>query len=109
MQLSLPLTVKIIKDSRSKDAPFVAYATELDAASCGPTETKARENLHEAVQILLEEIDKKGGDHLVYQKEGILRPIIIPKYKQIPEFIILKNLKTAGISREEYFELLKEI
>lgn len=49
------------------------------------------------------------GDHLVYQKEGLLRPVIIPKYKQVPEFIILKNLKTAGISREEYLELLKEI
>lgn len=49
------------------------------------------------------------GDHLVYQKEGLLRPIIIPKYKEIPEFIILKNLKTAGISREEYLELLQEI
>lgn len=49
------------------------------------------------------------GDHMVYQKEGILRPVIIPKYKHIPEFIILKNLKTAGISREEYLELLKKI
>lgn len=49
------------------------------------------------------------GDHLVYQKEGTLRPVIIPKYKQVPEFIILKNLKTAGISREEYLKLLEEI
>ena len=36
--------------------------------------------------------EKKGfvyvrtqGDHLVYQKAGLLRPIIIPKYKEIPE------------------------
>lgn len=49
------------------------------------------------------------GDHLVYGKGGILRPIIIPMYKQIPEFIILRNLKTAGISREEYLKLLKEV
>ena len=48
------------------------------------------------------------GDHLVYTKEGSLRPVIIPKYKEIPEFIILKNLKTAKISREEYLELLKK-
>ncbi len=60
MQLSLPLTVKIIEDRRSKDAPFVAYIPELDVTSCGPTETTARENLHEAAQILLEEINKKG-------------------------------------------------
>lgn len=60
--------------------------------------------------------EKKGfvyrrtkGDHLVYHKKGILRPIVIPMYKQIPEFIILRNLKTAGITREEYLKLLKEV
>lgn len=59
--------------------------------------------------------EKKGfvyvrtrGDHLVYEKEGILRPIIIPMYKEIPEFIIIRNLKTAGITRKEYFRILKE-
>lgn len=57
----LPLTIKIIKDKRSKDAPFVAYTPELDVASCGPSESKARENLHEAAEILLEEINKKGA------------------------------------------------
>jgi len=46
------------------------------------------------------------GDHLVYTKKGIDRPIIIPVYREIPEFIILRNLKTAGISRKEYLELL---
>lgn len=60
--------------------------------------------------------EKKGfiylrteGDHLIYDKEGIVRPIVIPKYRQIPEFIILNNLKTAGITRKEYFELLRKI
>ena len=58
--------------------------------------------------------EKKGftyvrteGDNLIYEKEGILRPIVIPRYKEIPEFIILRNLKTAGISRDEYLKLLK--
>ncbi len=65
---------------------------------------------------LVKVFEKKGfiytrtkGDHLVYQKMGLLRPVIIPKYKYVPEFIILKNLKTAGISREEYLQLLQEI
>ncbi len=60
--------------------------------------------------------EKKGflyvrthGDHLVYEKEGVSRPIIIPMYREIPEFIILKNLKTAGITRNEYIRLLKKI
>jgi len=49
------------------------------------------------------------GDHLVYAKKGIDRPIVIPMYREIPEFIILKNLKTARITRKEYLELLAKI
>lgn len=54
------MTIKITYDKTSKDAPFVAYSPELDVASCGPTEKKARKNLHEAVEIVLEEAKKKG-------------------------------------------------
>lgn len=60
MEILLPLTVKIIVDKHSGDAPFVAYTPELDVASCGPTEEKARDNLHDAVAIVLEEVQKKG-------------------------------------------------
>lgn len=47
------------------------------------------------------------GDHLIYKKKGFIRPVVIPKYKTVPVFIIKNNLRTAKISREEYFELLK--
>ena len=60
METVLPLTVKIMVDKHSKDASFVAYAAELDIASCGPTEEMARENLHEAVKILVQEVESKG-------------------------------------------------
>ena len=46
------------------------------------------------------------GDHMVFTKPGVLRPIVIPRYASIPVFIIRNNLRTAGISRERYFELL---
>lgn len=49
------------------------------------------------------------GDHFVYTKPDCPRPVIIPKRKDVPVFIIKNNLRTAGISREEYFELLKEV
>jgi len=42
----------------------------------------------------------------VYTREGVLRPVVIPKYSSVPVFIIKNNLRTAGISRERYFELL---
>ena len=46
------------------------------------------------------------GDHLVFTKPGIARPVVIPKYSSVPNFIIRNNLRTAGMSRERYFELL---
>lgn len=54
------------------------------------------------------QLARQRGDHLAYTKEGILRPVIIPKRTQVPVFIISNNLRTAGISRERYFELLKK-
>ncbi|MBI3353368.1 MAG: type II toxin-antitoxin system HicA family toxin [Nitrospirae bacterium] len=49
------------------------------------------------------------GDHFVYVKPGILRPIVIPDWNEVPVFIIKNNLRTAGITREEYFALLNEV
>jgi predicted RNA binding protein YcfA (HicA-like mRNA interferase family) len=46
------------------------------------------------------------GDHMVFTKAGVLRPIVIPRIAAVPVFIIKNNLRTAGISRERYFELL---
>ncbi len=57
----MPMTVKIMIDKRSKDASFIAYTPELDVVSCGPTEEKARQNLHDAVEIIVEEAKKKKG------------------------------------------------
>ncbi|MCI0390162.1 MAG: type II toxin-antitoxin system HicA family toxin [Acidobacteria bacterium] len=48
------------------------------------------------------------GDHMVFTKPGVLRPVVIPKYQNIPVFIIKNNLRAAGISRERYFELLEQ-
>ena len=48
------------------------------------------------------------GDHMVFTKPGTLRPVVIPKYNPIPVFIIKNNIRTAGMSRERYFELLAE-
>ena len=46
------------------------------------------------------------GDHIVMTKPGVIRPVVIPKYAAIPIFIIKNNLRTAGMSRKRYFELL---
>ena len=46
------------------------------------------------------------GDHMVFIKPGVIRPVVIPKYAAVPVFIIKNNLRTGGISRDRYFELL---
>ncbi len=49
------------------------------------------------------------GSHRSYVKPGIARPIVIPMYEEIPVSIIHSNLKTVGISRDEYFSLLERV
>jgi len=52
---------------------------------------------------------REEGDHMVFTKAGVKRPIVIPKYSEIPVFVIKNNLRTASISREKYFELLEKV
>jgi predicted RNA binding protein YcfA (HicA-like mRNA interferase family) len=51
---------------------------------------------------------RQEGSHRSYIKDGVTRPVVIPAYKEVPVFIIRNNLKTAGISRDEYFRLLEQ-
>jgi len=52
------------------------------------------------------EYKRTKGDHLIYWKKGILRPLVIPKDTHIPEFIILNNLRVLGLTRETYLEFI---
>lgn len=49
------------------------------------------------------------GSHRKYKKQGILRPIIVPCYKELPDFIIQNNLRTLGISREQFANMIKNV
>ncbi len=51
---------------------------------------------------------REKGDHRVYWKEGIKRPVIVPRDGSLPVFIILNNLRVLGISREEYLKIIEE-
>ena len=51
--------------------------------------------------------NRQSGDHLIYTKSGVKRPLVIPMYKAVPVFIIKNLLRTAGMTRERYFDLLK--
>jgi predicted RNA binding protein YcfA (HicA-like mRNA interferase family) len=51
---------------------------------------------------------RQAGSHRSYTKPGVARPVVIPTYREVPVFIIRNNLKTAGISRDDYFRLLEQ-
>ena len=55
------------------------------------------------------EFKREKGDHRIYWREGLKRPIVIPREKNLPVFIIRNNLRTLNIGREEYLEIMKKI
>lgn len=54
--LFIQLNTEVWKEGKM----FVAYAKQLDISSCGTTLNKARKNLAEAIELFLEEAEKKG-------------------------------------------------
>lgn len=54
------------------------------------------------------ELTREKGDHRVYWRKGLKRPVIIPRDTSLPVFIILNNLKVLGMSREEYLKIISE-
>lgn len=49
---------------------------------------------------------RSKGDHFIYQKVGLNRPIVLPKYTIIPEFIISNNLRILGKTKQELISFL---
>ncbi len=55
------------------------------------------------------EFQRQKGDHRVYWRSDLKRPVILPMYKNLPVFIIRNNLRTLGISHDDYLEILKKL
>lgn len=53
--------------------------------------------------------ERQSGDHLIYWRSDLKRPVVFPKDREIPVFIIRNNLRTLGISFEEYLEIIKRL
>jgi len=54
----------------------------------------------------LKNIRTKGG-HEAWMKEGMSRPVIFQTHVDpIPEFILKNNLRTLGISKQEFLKML---
>ena len=48
------------------------------------------------------------GDHWKGEKAGVARPIVIPAYDEVGLDIIRSCMRTAGMSRDRYLQLLKK-
>ncbi|MFA5743107.1 MAG: type II toxin-antitoxin system HicA family toxin [Candidatus Paceibacterota bacterium] len=53
--------------------------------------------------------ERERGDHRVYWKEGLNRPIVIPRSEELPIFIIRNNLRILNIDSKKYLEILEKI
>jgi len=54
-------------------------------------------------------LKREKGDHRIYWKNGMKRPIVIPRDTSLPAFIVSNNLKLLGVSREEYLKMIEKI
>lgn len=54
-------------------------------------------------------LKRTKGDHLIFDRIGLQRPIVVPNDREVPVFIIRNNLRTLGIEPEEFLEILKKI
>lgn len=57
----------------------------------------------------LEQVRTKGG-HEMWFKEGMLRNVVFQTHEEpVPEDIVKNNIRTIGVSREEFDKVLEEI
>jgi len=50
---------------------------------------------------------RKEGSHHVLPYPGAKRAVVIPEYSEIDVEIIKNNMRTVNMTREQYFELLR--
>jgi predicted RNA binding protein YcfA (HicA-like mRNA interferase family) len=50
---------------------------------------------------------RQTGSHVILRKEGLLRPVPIPKHSgDLPRRLLLEIIKEAGLTRDEFVNLL---
>ena len=53
--------------------------------------------------------ERERGDHRIYWRDDLKRPVVIPRDRELPVFIIRNNLRLLGVSSQEYLEILKDL
>lgn len=55
------------------------------------------------------QFERQKGDHLIYWRKDLKRPVVIPRDEELPVFVIRNNLRILDIKLEEYLEILKKV
>ncbi|MBS3909298.1 MAG: type II toxin-antitoxin system HicA family toxin [Actinobacteria bacterium] len=55
------------------------------------------------------EYKRKEGSHHVLRYPGAKRAVVIPEYNEVDVEIIKNNMRTVGMTREQYFDLLGKV
>ncbi|MBC8254473.1 MAG: type II toxin-antitoxin system HicA family toxin [Ardenticatenia bacterium] len=71
-----------------------------------PTDWKTQLKLFELYGC---QYKRKKGSHHILVYPTARRAVVIPEYDQVDVDIIKNNMRTVGMTREQYFGLLKRI
>jgi len=75
-----------------------------------PKITPLKRDKFEAFLIMIGcTLKRTKGDHLIYTRQGLKRPVVITADREVPIFIIRSNLRTLGMSSEEYLNIVKQL
>ncbi|OGY17216.1 MAG: hypothetical protein A2785_04335 [Candidatus Chisholmbacteria bacterium RIFCSPHIGHO2_01_FULL_49_18] len=54
-------------------------------------------------------LKRQKGDHLIFDRPGLKRPVVITADAEVPVFIIRNNLRTLGMSVDDYLNILRQL
>jgi predicted RNA binding protein YcfA (HicA-like mRNA interferase family) len=55
------------------------------------------------------EFKREKGDHRIYWKQGIKRPVVVPRDSRLPAFVIHNNLRILRISRDKFLSIISKL
>lgn len=68
-----------------------------------------RKTFEQFLRLVGCQLKRTKGDHLIYTRPGLKRPIVITTDNEVPIFIIRNNLRVLGMSNEEFLNILKQL
>ena len=71
-----------------------------------PTDWKTQLKIFEAYGC---KYKRKKGSHHVLIYPGAKRAVVIPEYDEVDIDIVKNNMRTVGMSRDDYFRLLEGV